>query len=270
MAERFVEFGAAILNPSLPVPIGVVGPDGRPSARRFAVYRNNVVAGLIDTLSAAYPAVARLVGVEFFRAMARNYVAAHPPTSPIMLEYGAGFADFIEGFPPAKSVAYLADVARIERAWTESYNSAEAVSLSPMDVGAIPPERFGEVVLILHPSLRLVRSRYPAVTIWQMNTAGGVPTPVDIAVGEDALIVRPAAEVEVRMLPSGGAAEFMAALNEGKRVSDAALEGLRVNPKFDLIGNFSDLLSLGLIINWRLDGNLELSRTGEAHGRYDR
>ena len=265
MADRLEDFGAAILDPDLPVPEGIVGPDGLPSPRRFAVYRNNVVVGLIDTLLAAYPVVARLVGVEFFRAMARSYVAAHQPTSPIMLDYGAGFADFVELFAPARSLPYLADVARLERGWVEAYHSAEALALTADDLAtAIPPERFGDTILILHPSFRLLRSRYPIVAIWGMNIAGAVPTPVDLGVAEDALVVRPGAEVEVRTLPTKGEAEFLSALDRGRRVSDAALEALGVNPRFDLVSSLVGLLSFGLIVDWRLVDELELSRNGAS------
>ncbi len=49
-----------------------------------------------------------------------------------------------------------------------------------------------------------------------MNVGDGVPRPVDFAAGgEDALIIRPAAAVEVRLLPPGGA-EFAASLTAGK------------------------------------------------------
>src|SRR3546814_5903028 len=67
----------------------------------------------------------RIVGDEIFRAMARVYVASAPPHSPIMLDYGASFPDFIERFEPATTLPYLADVARIERAWIEAYHAAE-------------------------------------------------------------------------------------------------------------------------------------------------
>ena len=65
LVERQREFAAALLDPELPTPPGLVGPDGKPSPRRFAVYRNNVVAGLMGTLKDAFPAVCRIVGVDF-------------------------------------------------------------------------------------------------------------------------------------------------------------------------------------------------------------
>jgi hypothetical protein len=66
--DRQKEFAAALLDPERTAPAGVVGPDGDPCPKRFAVYRNNVVVVLIEILRAAYPAVRRLVGDEFFDA----------------------------------------------------------------------------------------------------------------------------------------------------------------------------------------------------------
>ena len=131
-------FVAALRDPEASVPGSLAGPDRTPVARRFAVYRNNVAAGLIGVVAGAFPAVQRIVGEEFFKAMARAYVLAHPPESPVLMDYGADFADFIAGFEPAASVPYLADVARIERAWREAYHAAEAVPLAPTDFAGIP------------------------------------------------------------------------------------------------------------------------------------
>ena len=87
LSERQRDFGAAILNPQAELPEGLVGPDGEPSLRRFSVYRNNVVVGLIDALKQSFPAVTRIVGDEFMMAMARIYVAHEPPSSPILLTW---------------------------------------------------------------------------------------------------------------------------------------------------------------------------------------
>src|SRR5260370_12982563 len=181
LAERQRGFAAAILDPALPMPDGLVGPDHEPGPKRFAVYRNNVVAGLTETLKDAFPAVHRIVGTDFFRAMARAYVMVEPPRSPIMLDYGAGFPDFIRQFDPAAGLPYLADVARIERAWTEAYHTPEASPIDLAVLAAIPPERLPEIRLRLHPSIRLVWSQYPALTIWQMNVWDAVPPPLNMA-----------------------------------------------------------------------------------------
>ena len=115
LAERQGDFAAALLDPGRPMPIGLVGPDGEPSPKRFAVYRNNVVVGLMEALKDAFPAVHRIVGADFFRAMARAYARVEPPRSPIMLDYGAGFPDFVRQFEPAAVLPYLAVLVLVRR-----------------------------------------------------------------------------------------------------------------------------------------------------------
>jgi hypothetical protein len=247
-AERQREFAAALLDPALPIPAGLVGPDRQPSAVRFAVYRNNVFAGLIDALQESFPATARIVGEDFFRAMAREYVRLSPPQSPILLDYGARFAAHIEAFEPARELPYLADVVRIERAWLEAYHAAEANSLGTTHFVTRDSAALPHLCLQLHPSLRVVRSRLPALSIWRMNVPGGEPAPIDLeSGGEDALIVRPAADVEVRSLPAGGA-EFIASLASGASVLDAATAAWAAHASFDLAANLGGLIGCGAIV----------------------
>jgi hypothetical protein len=260
LAERQRDFGAALLNAMRVVPPGLMGPDGEPSERRFSVYRNNVVVGLIEALMDAFPAVHRIVGTEFFRAMAGAYAVAEPPRSPIMLDYGAGFAEFIGRFEPAATLSYLPDVARIERAWTEAYHAVDAAPLGAADFASIDPDRFGGVRLALHPSLRIVRSAFPALTIWRMNVGDGVPGPVDFD-REDALIVRPAAEVEVRLMPPGGA-EFVAPLAARKTASEAVLAAMRASAAFDLSANLAGLIGAGAFVGWSFADDPLLMQAG--------
>ncbi len=262
--RRLSEFAAAVLDPERAIPPGLVDPDGAPSTKRFAVYRNNVVAGLGEALKAAFPAVRCIVGDEFFAAMARIYVSREPPRSPIMLHYGAGFADFVGAFAPAAALPYLGDVARLERAWAEAHHAAEAAPLDPAVFAMIAPDRLPQVALSLHPSLRLVRSPFPAVTIWQMNIDGGVPGRVDFdRGGEDALVLRPVADVEVRVLPPG-AATFIRSLAAGTPIVGATESALRDDPRFDLGGTLAGLLQAGAIVGWGLAAAPAHDRPGRA------
>ena len=73
----------------------------------FAVYRNTVTKGCIDALQANYPAVHALVGTDWLRAAAHAFVHQHPPSDGRLMGYGAGFAEFLEGFDPAADLPYL-------------------------------------------------------------------------------------------------------------------------------------------------------------------
>src|SRR5262245_36224371 len=106
-------FAAALTDPAAPAPAGLTTARGAPDPKRFAVYRNNVVAGLGKALESRFPVTLRLVGGEFFRGMARAFIETNRPRSPLMAEYGDELPAFVEGFPAAASVPYLADVARL-------------------------------------------------------------------------------------------------------------------------------------------------------------
>lgn len=240
-------FARAVLDTDAVVPEAVARKTGTTPSRRFGVYRNNVYASLIDILAARFSVTARLVGDEFFRAMARVYVQEEPPSSPVLLRYGAGFADFIAAFPPAAPVPYLADVARLEWAWHRAYHAAdvEALSLEAMQEAT---SRVDHATLTLHPSLSVVRSAYPMVTIWELAGREGESEPARLpADREDALVVRPKLDVEVRRLPEGGA-DFVLALQRGANLQNAAGAATAAAPGFDLKTNLAGLMSSGAIV----------------------
>jgi hypothetical protein len=249
LADRQRGFYVALLDRTALVPPGLNGPDGEPSPRRFGIYRNNIVVSLTGVLKDTFPAVCRIVGEEFFRAMARAYVLAQPPSSPILLDYGATFPDFIAGFEPATTLPYLPDVARIERAWSEAYHAAETTPLNASAFGEIPAENLVDICLLLHPSLRIVRSQFPALTIWRMNVDNGLPEPVDLSQCEDTLIVRPDADVEVRSMPPGGA-DFLGALAAGCSINEATRIAIGAHPLFDLKANLVGLISARIFIGY--------------------
>lgn len=251
MARRADEteavFARAVLDRNAAVPAGLVPREGTTPSRRFDVYRNNIYASLIDVLAARFQVTAQLVGETFFRAMARDYVQAEPPRSPVLLRYGAGFAGFIAGFPPADPVPYLADVARLEWAWHKAYNAADARGL-PLEALQANAGDVECATLCLHPSLGVVRSVYPVVTIWQLAMRDGEDEPARLpADGEDALVARPELTVDVRRLPEGGA-DFVLALQGGANLQSAAAVATVSAPDFDLIANLAGLMSSGVIV----------------------
>lgn len=251
LSARLEDFGAAVLDPARGVPAGLPGPDGEPSSRRFSVYRNNVVVGLSEALRANFPCVARLVGDEFFGAMARVFVAMKPPTSPILLHYGAEFPGFVQSFSPVASVPYLADVARIERAATEAYHARDEISLDTAALAAVSHEQAAFLRLRLHPSLRMLRSEFPAFAIWRMNTADGTPGPVDLSKSEDTMVLRADAEVDVRQV-SPGSFEFVIAIGNGLTLSQAMANALAANAAFDLSENLRELIQMGALVGFDL------------------
>ena len=237
-------FAPALLDPTRKTPGIVTGPNGKAAGRRYDVYRNNVTVSLIEALAAIYPAVQRITGLEFFRAMARFHVRSHPPSSPLLFQYGRDFPDFIEAYEHAQDMPWLADVARIERAWLDAYHARDAAPLSPARLSAIAPERLADTVFIPHPAMRIVRSQFSAVTIFAANRDSIPVARIDASRPEDALITRPEFDVVVRHLPPAGAV-FAACLASAKPLGEAAATALAASPDFDIASNIAGLIEAG-------------------------
>lgn len=228
------DFAAALLDPCLPCQ-GLVTWNGSDLAPRLAVYRNNVVSSLVDALAVTVPVVQELVGEEFFRAMASEFVRRTPPRSRILASYGEALPAFIRKFAPARSVPYLADVAMLECARVRACHAADAETLSSEHLARAlaSGDRIGELHFILHPSVSVVRSPFAVVSLWATHQREGELGSLDPFAPEAALVVRSNLDVVVVRL-SAGAAEFIDAARRHSCLGDAAGLALSAEPAFDL------------------------------------
>lgn len=213
-------FVAALLDRARPLPEFLEGVATPRTERGFEVYRNNYRVNLREALLVTYPVTAQLVGEAFFAAMINVFVTRHPPRSPVLIEYGAELPAFISGFEPAASVPYLADVARLEAAWSNAYHAAEYESLQAAALAAMDAEALAASRVLLHPSTQMVRSPYPVASIWESHRSSS-PAATIAWEPEDVLVVRPEADVLVLALQPGHAT-FLAALHSGQCIADAA------------------------------------------------
>jgi len=85
-----------------------------PGAEGLRVHRNTVLGALSHALRLTYPSVDRLVGVAFFDRMAVDFARAQPPGAPQLGAWGAGFAQFIAGFPGTEPLPYLSELAQLD------------------------------------------------------------------------------------------------------------------------------------------------------------
>jgi hypothetical protein len=213
----------------------------------FAVYRNTVMKGCIDALQANYPAVSRLVGDEWFRAAAAIFVRAHLPRDPVLLDYGADFADFLAHFDPAAELPYLAGVAKLDRYWMEAHTARDEEPVAASAVARLQAEELARAKLRPHASARWAWfDGQPIATIWRHNREA---QPAHAAAGIEwqsggVLIVRARDAVETIELDAASCA-FLDACAQDGTLAEAAAASLAFDPEIDLSRVMAGLLSAG-------------------------
>ncbi|GAB4393194.1 MAG: putative DNA-binding domain-containing protein [Gammaproteobacteria bacterium] len=172
-------------------------------AQAYHVYQNSIRAILIKGLRHTFSVCDKLVGNEFFDAMAESYIQQHPSTTPDIGLLGKNFADFIAKFAPAKQLPYLADVVRLEWLWLSAANGPD---LKPLDfpalLTALQSPQSEQVVIHLPANAYLLESAYPIKTIWEFAQQTDITDQtLDISQGGGQwLIWRPAQQVVIENL----------------------------------------------------------------------
>lgn len=240
-------FAAALLDPDVAVPAGLTAWNGADPMRRFAVYRNNVTTALTGVLADSFPVTQQLVGEDFFCAMARVFLRAHPPRSPLLHEYGHDFPAFVAQFEPARQVPYLADMARLEWLRLAALHAADAPVLAADDIAPLlaDPAALPGLRLALHPAAAVLQSAHAVVSLWGAHHGVGALAEVDPYAAESALVLRPMLEVLVLRLPPGGGI-FAAALAAETTLGEAAAAA-SADPSFDLAENLALLIRHGAL-----------------------
>lgn len=235
-------FARALFAPGIQPASEVAGLTAQPA---FAVYRNTVMKGCIDALQANYPAVLRLVGEDWFRAAAAIHVREAPPGDPMMLRYGAGFADFLARFEAAAELPYLPGVARLDRLWSEAHATHDETALDPSAVAGLTPDTLAHAVMRPHAAARWAWfDDAPIYTIWSRNRNAETADKNFDWKPEGALLVRPRDAVQWHSIDAAACA-FLDACAAGSTLGHAADAALAAQGDIDLAQLMFTLLAAG-------------------------
>jgi hypothetical protein len=246
LPAEFRQFAQALCDPEAALPAIVQSP-GVSLAERFAVYRNNVHASLVDALAEQFPIVLALTGNEFFRAMARVYVQRHKPGSELLHEYGVDMPGFIADFAPANGLPYLGDVARLEIAWSQSWAAQDAAPLQLGSLAALSAAALAMATVLPHPAARLITSAWPVGSIWQAHQLANPDLSGIQWQAQNVLITRPQAHIQLQQLPDG-VTHFATALLQRRTIADAAASALAASPQLDIGASLGALIDCGAIM----------------------
>jgi hypothetical protein len=211
---------------------------------RLRVYQNNTRASLTATLLAVFPVTTRLVDERFFRYAASEFVRLNPPDEPRLVRYGSAFPAFLRTFDGLEAMPFVAETARLEWAIAEAL---DAPHRTPSVFGDLDTSATTTPELILQPSLRMVISHWPILSIWAAHQDGGIGSfdasekwPERIALWRSGEAIRfarlPAAQFSFRF-----------SLKAGLGVEKAVSRALTHDPMFDVAAALVGIFGEGLV-----------------------
>ena len=219
--------------------------------RGLQAYQANGLALAERALTAAYPAVAQLIGEESFGPLAHHFWRQYPPLRGDMAEGGAELADFLEAAPQLADEPFLGDVARIE--WALHRASTAADSVSDLPSFALLSES-SSATLVLSAGVAGFASQYPVVSLVNAHIMSE-PSLIQAAAllqsgaAEYALVWRQGFKPRVRT-SSAAEHELVRALQAGltlENALDAALEE-PASDAFDFNQWLGQAVQTGLVI----------------------
>jgi hypothetical protein len=222
-------------------------------AARFDIYRNSVLANLRNALRAVFPVVVRLTGGSFFDQASTRFARHIPSRSGDLHRYGEEFAEFLAGYAPARTLVYLADVARLEWSWHTAFHAADAHPFDIASLTGVAPSEYSLLCFDFQPACQLLRSDYPVLRIWDTNRRLDAPLEdISLAEGADSLMVyRRNYDVEIAKL---SAAEFtLATALHARETFGAAIEQtLSISADFDPSPVLQRWAVSGIITSFRI------------------
>lgn len=211
-------FFDALFDVAADVPAGLTHPEGADTAARFAVYRNNVVFGLMQNLRDGFPLTRTLLGEAMFDGLAGAYVRAEPPRDPLMFAYGEMLPEFATHFAALADMPYAADVLALEVAMRRAARAIDSRPARPQDIKLRNPLCQG---LSLAPALHVLAADWPLHDL-HLFLSGQTDNPPDMSRPQEVMVCRDESHaVHVALLPAG-AAQFVTALQAGRTLAVAA------------------------------------------------
>lgn len=250
--DELAQFSQAIRGVAS-LPDGAICGQQYPPTGALDIYSNNYRGNLQDALAAAYPIVEQIVGAEFFRMLARKFIEQHPSRSGNLHDYGSELAQLLATFPPAQSLAYIADVAMLDWACHRAYFAEDIAPFDLTRLQSIPAERYADLVWRCHPACHLISSPYPLLAIWQAHQPGADPDfHVDLDCGGGTLLVsRTGDEIEASLL-TAAEGDWLQRIQTGMPMGAATDATLTAYPEFDLSATLGKFVAQGVLVDFKL------------------
>lgn len=222
----------------------------RPSSH-ILIHLNNIQTNLTEALKNTYPLLLKLLGEEFFKVAAQEYMYRYPSRSSNLHDYGRYFGDFLSQYDPVNELIYLSEVAEFEWACHILYVAADHPPFKTQSLEKFTPEQHGHIHFLLHPASWIHRFQFPILDIVDLCKEDPEGT-VDLDKGGINLLVL-RKELDLTLTPLNQADFFfLEALNQDSSLNDALHLAKSVDPEYGLAEKLPAFIQKGIIVDCSL------------------
>lgn len=160
--------------------LAVTGSSRLSPVEQLEIYREQFWLRHTSALLEDFPGLSRIIGQTTWERLVEEYFEAVAPASYSLRDLGQALPDFVSQSEFLEHRELCTDMARLEWAYVEAFDAADAPPLEPARLGAIPDEAWETARILLSPSLRLLRLRYPVSALrvrLVKDEEEGVPIP---------------------------------------------------------------------------------------------
>lgn len=215
-------------------------------AKNILIYRNTILHHLISHLQNVYPLMVQLVGDDFFKIMAKEYIQRYPSRSGNLHDYGEYLSDFMIDYQPVKNLIYLPEVAIFEWICHGLYFAADHTPLDIRLLETFTPDQYDHLHVSLHPASCIKKFYHPILDI--IDLCKGLRDSLEIdSEGIVLLIARRHFEIVFETLNMGEYI-FLQSISDHMSISKALTAALAIDPKFNLEEKLPHWIQTNLIV----------------------
>jgi len=134
---------------------------------RLTIYFDAYRLRLLEILENDYPKLQVLIGAEGFDKLGREYIEALPSRHFSVRYFGKTFASFLMQASHYSDYPYLHEMTTFEWAMGNALDAEDAPILAPEALQSLPLDRFAELTIRFHPSLKRLHFLWNTTQLWQ-------------------------------------------------------------------------------------------------------
>jgi len=180
----------------------------------MSLYGNAYTLRLKEALTTDYERLHSYLGDELFETLMQHYIVSYPSHHPSLRYFSQHMVDLIERLEPFNQLPEVAEIARIEQAFADSFDAANCQSVTLDQLAELEPETWATLTLCFHGAVQLLPQRHNSFQIWQALSREEAP-PLKTASDTTWLIWRQDLVSRYRALESAELAALTIALSAG-------------------------------------------------------